>query len=132
MKIESFTDKIAERYGANDDKTIVDEGAVFIAEWVNAMQQQVQTKVPSGVQLYGSRYTESIIAVDQIRMVFRKYNDPAQIQVLVFGDEEIESSEPYDQLEVSEKDAVLMSTRFQKEFSKAVFEKYLDVFQKVV
>lgn len=132
MKIESFTDKIAERYGANDDKTIVDEGAVFIAEWVNAMQKQVQTKVPSGVQLYGSRYTESIIAVGQIRMVFQKCNEPAYIQVLVFGDEQIDSSEPYDQLEVSENNAVLMSTRYQQEFNKNVFEKYLDVFQKVV
>ena len=30
MKIESFTDKIAEKYGANDEKTIVDEGATLL------------------------------------------------------------------------------------------------------
>lgn len=132
MKIESFTDKIAEKYGANDEKTIVDEGAAFIAEWVNTMQREVQTKTPVGVQLYGSRYTESIIAVGHIRMVFCKHNDPAHIQVLVFGDEQTESSEPYDQLKVSENSPALMSTRFQQEFSKDVFEKYLDIFREVV
>ncbi|SDW07052.1 hypothetical protein SAMN05421781_0339 [Marinococcus luteus] len=132
MKIDTFTDKVAEKYGSTDEQTIVNEGAAFIADLVSGMQKQIQTKVGANVRLTGDEEAGSVLEVGPVELLFRKHVESPKIEVLVSDETEGKNGERFDVLEVPEGQAALISTRFHQELSKDVFEKYLNVFRHVV
>lgn len=127
MKIEAFTDKVAEAYGATDVQTVVQEGAAFVSRLINEMEASMRYKVGEEVDVRGSDEDGSVIVVGPMALFFRPYPEQGQLEVLI--QDQQKNRETYDLLEVPEGEAILWSPRFRHELSKEVFEYYLDVFR---